>query len=352
LDYTILKSGLEILDSARAYGFAQLLQVLAGGRFTPTILNRGGVFSVSLVQRPNEKAFEDSDLWKALFAENNWQRVFLTYKKAWSSQREKVRRSLEARVGEILNEAETNGLQVEFDAKFSLPGPLDPVGFKGLKGLTGGNYSESQTEVDEANWALACLGAVVAQRYKIQKAVGNKWEYYVTLPVPEEVQFKNFRDIRSITYDKALGYTGVRNAAAHFSLMLADAVREKAQGNPHFPVRFSSVLYFCLFQAGQQYKPSIGGIVSVDRLIDTALTRPKAAEELFKTWDYLFRRGCVKGNEELAEAITELLMAPSLETYYRHARIFNRQIVDRNKGVKKENLYTDRALAEVMNYVQ
>lgn len=349
MEYVLFKSGLTNFDAARAYGLAQLLQAISAGKTSPKILDQGQLFILSM---PGTLKFTDwtkSDLWQAVFAENNWQRVFLTYKAAWNIQRDKVKKSLESEAEQLLEKAETGGLVVEFDGE-SLPGPLDPVGFKGLKGLTAGNYTEGQTLVDEINWALGCLGAVVAQRYKVQKAFGNKWEYYVTLPVPEEVLFSDFHQVRQLVYEKGLAYSGVRNAAAHFTLLLARAVREKAQGNPRFPARFSSVIYFSLFQSGQQFKPSVGGAVNPNRLMELALSRPDVASEVFDTWDYLFRRGSAQGNEDLAQAITELLMIPSLETYYRHARIFNRYIV--NKGVKSENLYTVRALEEVMNYVQ
>lgn len=350
MEYRLIKSGLEVFDIARAYGMAQLLVVLTDGKASPRISDEGGTFVLNLSITPTPAKLRTSDLWRAIFADNNWQRVFLTYKKAWFSRRDKVKKSLEHHTRDILEKARTKGLLIDFGGKFSLPGPLDPVGFKGLKGLTAGNYSECQTEVDESNWALGCLGATVAQRYKIQKAMGNKWEYYVTLPVPEELRFSDFHSIRQLVYDKGLGYNGIRNAAAHFSLLLADTVREKAQGNPHFPARFSNVLYFSLFQSGQQFKPSIGGTVNIAALIEIALSRPEAAHDMFKTWDYLFRRGSAQGNEDLAQAITDLVLAPSLETYYRHARIFNRYIVD--KGVNPEHLYTDRALKEVMCHVQ
>lgn len=350
MDYVVVKSGLEVLDTTRAYGLAQLLQVLVDGKASPVILDRGGLFALTLGVKPNPSALKGSDLWRAVFAENNWQRIFLTYKKAWSIQRDKVRKTLESYVSDIVAKSQIEGIAVGFDGKFALPGPLDPVGFKGLKGLTAGSYSEGQTRVDEFNWALGCLGGAVAQRYKFQKAMGNKWEYFVTVPVPEEVRFSDFHEIRQIVYDKGLSYNGVRSAAAHFSLLLADTIREKAQGNPSFPARFSSVLYFSLFQSGQQYKPSIGGAVNSGKLVEIALSQPKTSFELFKTWDYLFRRGSTRGGEDLAEAITELVMAPSLETFYRHARVFNRYIIDSRKRVKADFLYDEAALKEVMAY--
>jgi hypothetical protein len=350
MEYLVVKSGLAILDVARAYGLAQLLQVLAEGKASPRIKDQGGVFALCLAAKPNHLALKNSDVWRAVFADSNWQRVFLTYKKEWSNQRDRVKRILEEQATALVTQAEKSGLNIDFAGKFALPGPLDPVGFKGLKGLTAGSYSEGQTYLDDQNGALGCLGATIAQRYKIQKAIGNKWEYFVTVPVPEEVRFSDFHEIRQIVYDKGLSYNGVRNAAAHFSLLLANTIREKAQGNPSFPARFSSVLYFSLFQSGRQYKPSIGGAVNAGKLVEIALSQPKTSFELFKTWDYLFRRGSTRGGEDLAEAITDLVMAPSLETFYRHARLFNRYIIDSSKRVKADFLYDEAALKEVMTY--
>lgn len=352
MEFYITKSGLETFDVCRAYGLAQLLQILAAGKAAPRISNRGGAFLITMSVAPGAKDFKTSDQWVALFANDAWQRVFLTYKVAWKEQSVKVKRSLEKNAFAVIQEAQNNGLPVAFGSGFSLPGPLDPVGFKGLKGLTGGSYAEDQTEIDEFNWALGCLGAVVAQRYKIQKAQGNKWDYFVTLPVPSEVRFANFLKIRDVVYSTGLKYTGVRNAAAHFTLLLADVVGKLAEGNPAFPVRFSHLLYFSLFQSGRQFKPSTGGVANLSKLIDMGLQRPAETGAMFNTWNYLFRRGSARGNEDLAEAITELVMAPSIDTYYRHARIFNRYIVDTNKGVKHENLYTPEALKEVMQYVE
>ncbi len=346
MEYLVVKSGLPTLDAARAYGLAQLLQVLANGKASPYITDQGGVFAVSLNSELTHDALTRSDMWRAAFADSNWQRVFLTYKKAWSAQRDRVKRTLEEQVAAVVTRA-GDGLCVDFAGKFALPGPLDPVGFKGLKGLTAGNYSEGQTYLDEQNGALACLGATIAQRYKF-----GKREYFVTLPIPQMVQFNDFHQIRHLVYDKGLAYLGVRTAAAHFALIFADAIRERAAGNPYFPLSFSNVLYFSLFQSGQQFKPSVGGSINLARLLDIALSRPQAAAEMFKTWDYLFRRGSVKGNEALAEAITDLLMAPSGESYYRHARIFNRYIVDSSKRVNSEFLYDEAALMEVMAYVE
>ncbi|MGC8793658.1 MAG: hypothetical protein ACP5U2_09745 [Bryobacteraceae bacterium] len=350
MQYFVLKSGFEILDVCRAYGLAQVLHALARGTAAPVISDAGQGFVIEMDPPPASMDPSGSDEWQAVFSLNTWEHVFLTYKAKWTEQRDKVGVAFERRLKELLDK-DAGDLAVNFDGPCTLPGALEPGAFKGLKGLTARDYAEGPTSADELNWALACLGAVVAQRYRPQRVTGGKREFYVTLPVPEKVRFSDFHAVRQLVYDKEVSYHGVRGAVAHFSVLLADAVRDKAAGNPHFPLRFSGVLYFSMFRSGNQYKPAIGGAFQTGKLIAMALSGRSAVADVFKTWDYLFRRGATTGAEDLADAATELIMAPSLDSYFRHARVFLRYIVDSNKKVKSENLYTEQGLMEVMNYV-
>jgi hypothetical protein len=352
MQFFVMKSGLEVFDTCRAYGLAQLICSAAGDDHSVTIVDMGGAFSITLpvnLQLPN---LSRSDSWRALFTENNWQFIFLTYKAAWSRQREQIRQALQKRLGDILSTAAESGLVADFTGNATLPGPLDPIAFKGLKGARADDYVEYQTSADEENWALGCLGAAVAQQYKAQRVGGKKWEYYVTLPVPAALSFRVFLEVRELARKESLSYVGVRNAAAHSAVLIADAVREKAQGNPAFPATFNKVLYFSMFRSGQQFKPASGGTAAIASLIRYALCDPADAYEMFQTWRYLFRRGSTRGSEDLAEAITELVLAPSTESYYRHARVFSRYIANRQKGVKHEHLYSERGLTTVFKYVE
>src|SRR5947208_3149242 len=103
-------------------------------------------FLTELLQEEGKRRFfvtkNGCDRWKGIFGESNWQRVFLTYKKDWSRQRDKVKNALEKNAAAILSESPKNGLVADFGGKFALPGPVDPSGFKGLKGMTGGHYLE------------------------------------------------------------------------------------------------------------------------------------------------------------------------------------------------------------------
>ncbi|HZP27027.1 MAG TPA: hypothetical protein VFB90_08280, partial [Dehalococcoidia bacterium] len=63
-----------------------------------------------------------------------------------------------------------------------------------------------------------------------------------------------------------------------------------------------------------------------------------------KVWLYLFRRGSARGNEDLAAAITDLVMHPTLDSYERHVRVFARYIA---QGAKTEFQYDEQSLKEV-----
>ena len=347
--YAVLKSGFEIFDTCRAYGLAELLHCLRRGEAAPIIQDTGQAYLIEVEAPDSAPDLATSEEWLAVMEQSAWQQVFLTYKAKWAEQRDKVRRAVEQQWQTILRQS-VAGLSADFGGPCTLPGPLDPAAFKGLKGLTATAYSEAATAADEMNWALACLGAAVAQRYRPQKVTGAKWEYYVTLPIPDLVRFSDFQAIRELVYQQGLNYHGLRNAVAHFSVLLADAVRQRAAGNPLLPLRFSGVLYFSLFPSGNQYKPAAGGIFQVGGLMELALSGRPSVAEAFATWNYLFRRGSHQGSEDLAEAITDLVMAPSLESYYDHARVFLRYVMKSRKGVKDDDLYTEDALREVMNY--
>lgn len=352
MQFSITKSGLEIFDTCRAWGLANLLYAACDGAHSPLICDSGVSFEITSRLDPVTIKLKRSASWRALKSDENWQNVFLTYKQKWTDQRDKALAEIEKNLGNLVESASTTGLTADFDGIATLPGPLDPAVFKGLHSATLGDYREGQTSVDEMNWALGCLGAVTAQKYKLQR-ISGKWAHYVTLPAPERVLLDDFRDIRELVGKRAsLNYPSVRVAAAHYAVLLAESVRERAQARPGLQARFSKLLYFSLFRSGQQLKPAAGGVVSVARLIAMALEQPSAAYDTFTTWSYLFRRGSVKGNEELALAAADLVLSPSLDTYRAHARLFNRYVVDSSKRVDPHFLYSEAALVEVMKYAE
>jgi hypothetical protein len=355
MQFFVTKSGLEIFDTARAYGLAQLVDLFTPQAVAPTISDTGGCFVIE-VSKPLTFQGLPRGRWEALFDDSvkGWQKVFTTYLAKWASERTRVKRTIEEDPKKIIGHFESPDQEVLLHhGEESIPGGLDPSGFKGLRGLTAGNYTEApRTYVSKADWSVGALGAALCLLYKDQPMGAGVWEHYAFAPTPELVEFRDYREIQSLADTKQIRFIGLRHAAAYVALKLVEAVRQRLVDNSEFRARFSYLHFFSLFGAGRQSKPSRGGTIALSRLLSLAREQPAVTGEMFETWIYLLTRGGIKGQEDLGIAASELVMAPSLDTYYRHARIFNRYIVDRNKGIKRENLYTERALEEVMHYVQ
>lgn len=351
--FYIPRTGLEIFDLCRAYGLAVLLDRAVPEEERPVITEAGYFYLIDTQAadlRP--ESLGKNAAWDQLFKLDTWRSVFLTDKNKWPGKVEKVKKILTENLSTIANMFQKidNSPGFSTSAGETLSGPLDPSAFKGLRGKTRGDYEERQTKVDSLHWALACLGGAIAGRYRVQRAQGNKWNYFVTFPVPQKIYFSNFQDIRDKTYTKGLNYLSVQNAAAHFAVLLANQMRELAASKSQFSDRFSGVYYFSLIQTGQQSKPSAGGNLSLYPLMELALSRKPGIAETFEVWEYLFRKGSVKGCEDLAITITDFIMHPSLESFERHTRTFLKYIL---KGeVKGTNNYTEKSLKEVINYVQ
>ncbi|MEW5814799.1 MAG: hypothetical protein AB1798_05310 [Spirochaetota bacterium] len=270
MPYFILKTGLEIFDLCRAYGLAMLLDYASPEGETPIINDAGSLYLIEhAATGVSSKRLLKNTGWHSIFEESSddrtWSKIFLTDKQNWSKKVKKVKDILSKDVEKITMDFQnpTKLPEISSSRGETLSGPLDPSAFKGLKGRTRGDYSEGQTKVDSHNWALACLGGAVAGRYKVQKAQGNKWNYFVIFPVPQRIEINNFREIRNSTYTVGLKYLSVQNAAAHFSIVLAEKMRSIAASKSRFSDRLSGIFYFSMFQSGQQYKPSTSGVFSV-----------------------------------------------------------------------------------------
>ncbi len=358
MHYYIHKTGLEIFDLCRAYGLATLLDFASPEESSTIIKDAGGFYLIEHDSTEvSQKRLLEHIGWYSLFEKSSndrtWAGVFLTDKKNWPKKVDRVKDILTRNAEKIFIDFQnvSNFPQISSDKGETLPGPLDPSAFKGLKGRTRGDYSEGQTKVDSLNWALACLGGSISGRYKVQKAQGNKWEYFVIFPVPERIELRNFREIRESTYTKGLKYLSVQNAAAHFSVLLAEKMREMSASKSQFKDTFSGLFYFSIVQSGKQFKPSVGGNLSLYPLLEFAMSKGPAVTTVFEVWKSLFWKGSFDGCEDMGEAITEFIMHPTNESYENHVKILVRYIIDEKKkrGIK---LYDGENLKEVMAYVK
>jgi hypothetical protein len=130
-------------------------------------------------------------------------------------------------------------------------------------------------------------------------------------------------------------YHGVQNAAAHYAVQLAERVRRRAAAQGSLQDRYSAILYFKLFGAGQQMKPAQGNQLRLEPLMDAIARDPHGTQPMLEWLDYCFRLGSTRGAEDLALATTELVMRWDLGAYDRLVRVAVR-ILGREQ-VRKKN---------------
>jgi hypothetical protein len=200
-------------------------------------------------------------------------------------------------------------------------------------------------EVDEINWALGCLGGALAGRFLYQ---GNT-KCFVIYPCPTYVPYSDFWEIRKETRVKRYSYPNALAAAAHQALLLASNIRRRTASTLKSSPRFNSLLYFGVYKTGNNWKPNQAGRIEISRLIDFAISNPHEAEDVFKTWDYVFRRGSVRGKEDLSLSLSEFISAPTLEHFEKHIRLFARELANKVKG---EFTYSEEAMKEVTSIVE
>jgi len=333
MPYYITKTGLDVFDAARAWGLAVVLNVLTEDEVG--ICDAEWAFVVdSAVPLPDDLAIANNLAWRTLTSEQNWQRVFITQKGSWLDKRDKALSVIADQLTTLLANLRNPANTVVFGEGESLPGGLDPTGFKGLRHNTRAQYREGQLNVPEDHWALACLGMVTCGTYRYAREAGQS-NWLVLLPIPQETHFSYFRDVQTLFRLPGLMYHGVQNAAAHYAVQLAERVRRRAAAQGSLQDRYSAILYFKLFGAGQQMKPAQGNQLRLEPLMDAIGRDPHGTQPMLEWLDYCFRLGSTKGAEDLALATTELVMRWDLGAYDRLVRVAVR-ILGREQ-VRKKN---------------
>jgi len=335
MPYYITKTGLDVFDAARTWGLAVVLNVLTEDEVEIRDIEWAFVVD-SAVPLPNNLDIANN-AWRTLTSEQNWQRVFITQKGNWLNKRDKALSVIADQLTTLLANLQNPANTVVFGKGESLPGGLDPTGFKGLRHNTRAQYREEQLNVPEDHWALACLGMVTCGTYRYAREAGQS-NWLVLLPIPQETHFSYFRDVQTLFRLPGLMYHGVQNAAAHYAVQLAERVRRRAAAQGSLQDRYSAVFYFRLMKPDKptaNWKPAQGNQLRLEPLMEAIACDPHGTKPMLKWLDYCFCLGATEGAEDLALAATELVMRWDLEAYDRLVRVAVR-ILGREQ-VRKKN---------------
>lgn len=351
MPFYITKTGLDVFDTARAWGWALVLN-LTGEEVAIKEADWAFLIEPTLA-RFNGSAPAASPFWGSIFAENGWKRVFMTARGSWQAKRDQVRRVLKQEIHNLRKDLAVPTNSVTFGKGESLPGGLDPVGFKSLRHATRARYAEGQLSVDKKHWALACLGMAACGTYAVlnyEDYEAGQTNWLALLPRPQDIRFYYFRDVQDLLRIPGLPrYYGVQNAAAYYALHLAERLRQRAAAQGSLQDRFSSVIYFRLFGAGQQTKPAQGNQLRLEPLTQAIASDPHGTAAVLDWLIYCFRLGATQGSEDLALAATELVMRWDLAAYDRLVRVLVRY--QARHRIKYSNLPTMNTIAKVMQHV-
>jgi len=342
---------LEVFDTARAWGLAVLLNVLTNDEVK--IHDSGWAFILEPVTSPISNAsLATNTQWGTIFVSDgtSWAGVFITTRGEQKRQNKvkQVREILQNQWQAVLNQVADPANIVPLGSGENLPGGLDPTAYKALRHTSRARYRESQLSAPKEHWALACLGIAICGIYHRIREAGQ-WKTLALLPAPESVRFSYFRDVQALLRPRWLQYRGVQNAAAHYAVHLAEQLRRRAAAQGSLQDLFHTILYFTLFGAGQQTKPSQGSQLNLAPLIEAIQSDPHGSEALLQWLDYCFCLGATDGSEELALAATELVMRWDLDAFERLTKVLARFIAQ--KQVRHENLPSEETLKEVMQHV-
>jgi hypothetical protein len=344
--YYITKTGLDAFDTARAWGLAVVLNVLTEDEMFLHYKDWAFVLESRILI--SATSITDSLAWRTLLFEPGWQRVFMTTRGIWSQKRDQAKGIVERQISTLLTNLQDPANTVDLGTGESLPGGLDPTGFKGLRHTTRAQYQEGQLNVNQDHWALACLGMATCGTYRYAREAGQA-NWLALLPVPQKVRFSYFRDVQDLFRLPGLKYHGVQNAAAHYAVQLAERLRRRAAAQGSLQDRYSAVLYFRLFGAEQQLKPAQGNQLRLEPLMEAIARDPHKTQSMLEWLHYCFRLGSTKGAEDLALAATELVMRWDLDAYDRLVRTLVRY--QAQGRIRRDNLPETNTLEELISHV-
>ncbi len=337
--FFVTKTGLDAFDVARVWGLAVVLNTATEKEVK--IADNDWAFMVETPVPPNPP-FNATE-WRLLFEITEslfWSRVFATKRGRVEESATEVRQVIEGGWEKLLSLQ-----QPQWDVLGSgktLPGGLEPAAFKGVRHPTKASFGEGQLEAVPLHWALACLGMATCGLYRL----AGKDQWVALLLVPQQATFYYFREVPALLQPQGLRrHESAQTTAAHYAVLVAENLRQRAAAQGSLRDRFSAVLYFSLFRTGHQVKPSQGSQLRLTPLMDAVAQDPHNTEGLLKWLDACFQLGTVKGAEEVSLAATELLMRWDLDAFDKLTRTLLRAIGRKNLQRTARSLFNSMLYA-------
>jgi hypothetical protein len=277
----------------------------------------------------------------------DWSNIFGTFKERKDSKKKPPWEDLE----EILTQNFVQILNIHRRVNFlpnigknikdgrTLYQTIEVSAAKGFREGKRGSYHEgTQLEVDKYSWAIACIGVALTSVWK-------KTQSFISsmVPNPFDVLLFSHRTIQN-DLDKRVCLISANTALVHYSVRLTLLIAERKLSHN---VKYESILFNVMQRTGQQPKPAGGGRYSLTFLEKLATTQEgiRALKEIDKKFPLSSRSKRIEQN--LALALTDFLLRPTLENY----RVFESLYI-RGQINRKFYPWGKEELEELLKYVE
>lgn len=365
--FRVVKTGMNMFDGCRAYGLSLVLSTVSkieGVQERITIQDYGSYYQIEGPQ-VNGKNLPNETSWSELFSPSEgWGRIFLTAGGSTTlnikkeEQKKKVEDNIKRKTDEFSSILESNlqDILTRYSIFYSpelttsskknfgtLYQSLEGAASKGFRRAVRDGYEEgSQVYAPMGDLALAYLG-------------GAKFVFWVRgesmigiLPLPQRIEFSNHLEIGKLLENKFVNRISVISSLAHYAVLFAERLREKKASQASYADKYSSLFFNAMVKTGNQWKPVSGGIFPLELLFSLLERDLRISEEVFSTWDSVFRTGNMKGKEDLALTLGDFIAYPTLDSFEDHVKVQLGYLINEKA---KFRTYSEECIREVMRFV-
>lgn len=351
MQYYCIKTGMEMFDVCRAYGFGLILDTLKEEGEEAIIISDLGIYY--LIKGPTINKPDVNRLYSLFDFDLLWKETYLTLQRSRRSELKLTTKSKIEEVKEVVFSRIKQILKI-----YSKPTPIKIPDLKGetlyqsmdLAATKGYrvpvrnkvSYTEgSSLKVPLEHWALASLGEAHFSVWKFSEAL------IPIVPQPQNVKVMNWRNIRNRIAEngKNLSRVSISATLAHIATLLAKELRQgKINGDP-FIDRFSSLIYGAMKGTAGQWKPASGGLFPLEFLYSLIDSNLEVSGDIFEIWDNVFQIGNRKGCEDIALSLCEFITHPNLDNWEKYQRVHLRYLLRENMPIRA---YSEECIMEVV----
>ena len=362
-NYFIVKTGWESFDLLRAYGLALILERLKSTEESVILKDMGFYYQIETPRVKESSKQEVAGLISSEFSpeekrgfleiERGWRYVLKTYKSDKNKKLAEYKKHLRKNLIQIIKKFSTiqNKSEAKKKIRDTLYGTIDPAAFKGTRVIKRNiSYTEgSSYKIELDDIILASIGAA---HLCIQCEGEGETLVIVGKPGNKGIPIENWRQIKNNISDQIKFHRAGALATICWTAVCLMREIKKFEDEKIF-ILFDDLHFNVLKKTGNQPKPEKGGNFSLEFLSNLS-TRMEKDDfvELMEIWNKIFKVSDSKGLENLAIALAEFILNPTLTTFEFYLKTHLNLYLKNEENKKKVYiLYNQNLMKKISKYV-